>query len=109
MLVWAMPDPKATAVYCFALCLICWSPCCVMLSLNCLVPCRYLTWEQDSTNKLRHYGSYDKMKETVLAKKDEVDLKAPIALCEMYGLQTEAVLNAIKRVRVSESCQGPRN
>jgi hypothetical protein len=72
---------------------------------------RYLDAAQDPNNPFRTYGSYENMKQQVLAKSDETDLKAPIALCEMYGQQTEALLNAIHATQVcaGQFCWGQRH
>lgn len=57
----------------------------------------------DPRNYLRkRYDDYDSMRGIVLCKGDEVDLKAPIILVDLYKEQTLRVLKAIRAAEVSE-------
>lgn len=76
---------------------------CVPRAVLCVgAVCRYVDERHDRDNWLRRrFSSYDFLHATVLAKGDDVELKAPVVLCDMYKEQTEAVLNAIQAVAVS--------
>lgn len=77
-------------------------PCCGVVLLR-----RYLDAAEDPYNPLRgehqRYTDYISMREDVLCKQEDVDLKAPIIICEIYGPFMAAVLGAIRAVAVSAS------
>lgn len=63
---------------------------------------RYLDRAGDSDNPLRRrYTDYESMRMDVLGKKDDVEFKAPITICDIYGPRTQDVLDAIHSVAVS--------
>lgn len=83
-----------------------WCACCCRAVPCCgaMLSCRYLDAAQDLRNPLRErqrYTDYISMREDVLGKAEDVDLKAPIIICEIYGPYTVAVLGAIRAVAVS--------
>jgi hypothetical protein len=71
-------------------------PCALLL---CHVTRRYL--DRANNPLRRRYTDYISMRGDVLGKAEDVDLKAPVVICEMYGPSTAAVLGAIRAVAVS--------
>lgn len=82
-----------------------------LLSCHAVLWCRvlsrrYLDAAQDPRSPLRgrewqRYTDYISMREDVLGKAEDVELKAPIIICEIYGPYTAAVLGAIRAVAMS--------
>jgi hypothetical protein len=67
-----------------------------------MLGCRYLDRAVDADNPLRRrYTDYESMRIDVLGKKDDVEFKAPITICDIYGSRTQEVLDAIHSVAVS--------